>query len=164
MMAIEERDREDLLRDGKMMPLRGETKIDGKAVVVGFRKGVQMSLYCGADPVFQFNADHQLRRVFFDGQRYAAQNGKLVLLIRETIGGRVTFAKHSVSAERESEIKKKLSSWFLRIRQATETSASTWHILDGQDANATKADFVAQVRHWFNANHFPQEIANQPNA
>ena len=61
-MALEERDREDLLRDGRLMPLRGECLIDGVKVVLGFRSQGQLSLYCGPDPVFQFNAARELRR------------------------------------------------------------------------------------------------------
>mgnify|MGYP003681535513 CR=1 FL=1 len=80
-MAKQEQDREDLLRDGHQMSIRGETIINGIVVTIGFRSLGQLSMYCGADPVFQFNADHQLRRVFFEGERIAADAGRLVLLL-----------------------------------------------------------------------------------
>jgi hypothetical protein len=70
-MALEEQDREDLLRDGRAMPLRGECTLSGSQVVIGFRSAGQLSLYCGPDPVFQFNAEQKLRRAFFQGRRFA---------------------------------------------------------------------------------------------
>jgi hypothetical protein len=73
-------DREDLMRDGTAMVHRGRWLIDDVEVVVGFRSGGQASVYWDQDPVFQFNARHQLRRVFIDRVRLAADNGRLVKL------------------------------------------------------------------------------------
>jgi hypothetical protein len=42
-MALEERDREDLLRDGRQMLVRGESLIAGTPVVIGFRSQGQLS-------------------------------------------------------------------------------------------------------------------------
>ena len=101
-MAIEENDRENLLRDAKMMPVRGETQIDGHTIVIGFRSDSQASLYCDADPVFQFNANNQLRRVYFHGERYAAEQGVLIKLTRESQGGKVVFHREP-AGHRQSE-------------------------------------------------------------
>ena len=71
-MAIEERDREDLLRDGSAMLVRGEVVSDELELLIGFRAENQGSLYCGPERVFQFDVQGRIRRVFFDGRKFAA--------------------------------------------------------------------------------------------
>jgi len=91
-MALEEHPREDLLRDGVTMPVRGRWLApDGQSVFVGFRSNGQMSLYLGEDPVYQFNTQHALRRAFVAGQRYAAEAGRLQRLTAPIRGSRLQF-------------------------------------------------------------------------
>ena len=89
-MARETHDREDLFRDGTQMPIRGRIDLDGTEIVIGFRKCGSASLYWDQDPVFQFNALHQLRRVYFRGIRYAAENGVLNQLGQSRTAVRIT--------------------------------------------------------------------------
>ena len=69
-MSRLERDREDLLREATALVERAEIRLGDfdEAVIVGFRSGGAASFYFGADPVFQFNADNQLRRGFVGGR------------------------------------------------------------------------------------------------
>ena len=156
-MAIEEHDREDLLRDGRNMPLRGQCWIDGIKVVVGFRDRGQLSLYCGADPVFQFNEHCQLRRAFCDGNRFAAEKGAIVQLNRTTRGGKVTFESSPVDLETQSSLATSLKSWIDAIRVAT--SESRWETADGNSSQ-----FLDRIGQWLE--EYPQElvIARTPNA
>ena len=163
-MAIKEHDREDLLRDGKRMPLRGKAIIDGETIVVGFRSDGQMSLYSGADPVFQFNQSQQLRRAFVEGQRYAAENGTLVKLTRESIGGRVCFERKSITAESELQIRKALSAWIVRIQEFNDLPSSTWHVANGTDGSELSAEFLRNLRVCFDAIGISVEIATHSNS
>ena len=52
-------------------------------IFIGARKQGGWSIYFGEDPVYQFNAEHKLRRVHFNGQNYVAEQGKLLKLNRQ---------------------------------------------------------------------------------
>ncbi len=158
-MALEEQDREDLLRDGRMMLLRGECLIDGVPVVVGFRSRGQLSLYCGPDPVFQFNAERQLRRVYFRSRRFAAENGCLVELTRLQRGGKVKFESKQVDPQTQMNILSCLSGWLREIRDAVRSNHTDWRIVDGN-----LSIFRARLSDWFDQDWSNVQIASAPNA
>ncbi|QDT12770.1 hypothetical protein [Planctomycetes bacterium K23_9] len=158
-MAINEHDREDLLRDGRAMPLRGETVISGTEVVIGFRSNNQMSVYCGADPVYQFNADGEVRRVFHDGHRYAAQQGKLVLLQRNSKGGRVSFESIGLSNELERAILDRMQEWLLQIQMALDSDHQEWKVGAGDMSR-----FLGLLGDTLHGLTTPPKIATQPAA
>ncbi len=158
-MALEEQDREDLLRDGRMMPLRGECVINGVTVVAGFRNRGQLSLYCGPDPVFQFNAERQLRRVYFQARRFAAENGYLAELTREKRGGKVEFDSKQVDPQTQMIILSCLSDWLCLIRDAVRSNQTDWRIVDGN-----LSIFKARLLDWFNQVSTVVQIASAPNA
>ncbi len=158
-MAIEEHDREDLLRDGRNMPLRGECFIRGVPLIVGFRSQGQMSIYCGADPVFQFNAERQLRRVYYQGRRFAADNGHLFELTRQTRGGKVEFESNQVDPQTQMEILSCLSGWLSAIRDSGKSKATDWRIVD-DPLNA----FRNSLLDWLEQTATGTQIANAPNA
>ncbi len=83
-MSRLERDREDLLREATALVERAEIRLGDfdEAVIVGFRSGGAARFYFGADPVFQFNADNQLRRGFVGGRLVKANEGRLYWLDR----------------------------------------------------------------------------------
>jgi len=142
-MAKEEQDREDLLRDGRQMSLRAEALIDGVVVVIGFRSQGQASFYFGADPVFQFNAALELRRVFHQGKRYAAIQGRLCQLARKKQRNRVSFEPQEILVDVEAVIMRLLDSSLARIRVALEAPLADWKIVGGQEA-----DFRNQLADW----------------
>jgi hypothetical protein len=83
-MARQEADREDLLQETVAYPRRGLLALDQPHgwVLLGERKQGAISIYYGTDSVFQFNRDGYLRRVFWQGIRWAAANGRLEALVR----------------------------------------------------------------------------------
>jgi hypothetical protein len=158
-LALEEHDREDLLRDGRAMPLRGECTLSGRQVVIGFRDAGQLSLYCGPDPVFQFNADRQLRRAFFEGRKFAADHGQLVELVRETRGGKVEFLKLSVDASTNSSVLQSLNDWLRKIDNAALWDAFSWRVPGGGDTDL----FRERLVEWLEQIPTVPEIADTPN-
>ncbi len=83
-MAREEHDREDLLAEATALVERAGIRIAGEAeVVFGFRSGGSASIYFGAEPVYQFNTQGELRRAFVGDRLYKADAGRLVSLRRE---------------------------------------------------------------------------------
>ena len=156
-MAKQEQDREDLLRDGHQMSIRGETIINGIVVTIGFRSLGQLSMYCGADPVFQFNADHQLRRVFFEGERFAADAGRLVLLQRPTRGGKVQFQAIDVPSSKQDAIFTSLDHWAAELRLTAANEAAVWRVADEQNDV-----FIRQLRNWLTKLPVSIDIAANP--
>ncbi len=142
-MAKQEQDREDLLRDGKQMLLRAECVIDDVVVVIGFRSQGQVSVYVGPDPVFQFNSSMELRRVFLNGKRYAAIQGRLCELTRSGSSDRVRFSPQATLANVEAEIMANLDSELARIQIAIESPETHWRLACGEFL-----DFQSQLSEW----------------
>lgn len=156
------------------MPSRGQCTIDGEIVLCGFRIGNQVSLYCGQDPVFQFNHQHELRRVFFQGRKFAAESGALVELKRSKKGGRVVFLRDAVDSATCATIMGSLRHWIELIQNALVSSPQAWRIAT-TDAGAVESEgrgsiqdqtnlFRARLSQWLAdfPNHPP--IALSPNA
>ena len=157
-MARQEQDREDLLRDGKQMLLRAECVIDDVVVVVGFRSQGQVSIYVGPDPVFQFNSSSELRRVFFNGKRYAAIQGRLCELTRSVSSDRVRFSPQAILANVETEIMADLESNLARIQIALESPETEWRLAGGEFLN-----FQSQLSEWLGIVLTSVKIAETPN-
>ena len=100
-MAREEHDREDLLREATGLSERIELELVDypQPVVVGFRDSGSTSIYFGADPVFQFNSQDQLRRAHVEGLLYKAERKSLVALRRV----RTTQATSLVRSELDAD-------------------------------------------------------------
>jgi hypothetical protein len=158
-MALEERDREDLLRDGRQMLVRGESLIAGTPVVIGFRSQGQLSLYCGPDPVFQFNAERKLRRAYFQGRRFSAEENGFVELMRENRGGKVEFVRQPLDPATQSIMLASLSDWLQRIREVAQSRVTLWRVADGDTAL-----FRDRLLLWLEQVPSVSEIANTPNA
>lgn len=156
-MALEEHDREDLLGEGRMMPIRGGCVIDGRTIVAGFRSGGQLSIYCDADPVFQFNADKELRRVFFEGRRFAAEQGHLIELVREKRGGKVAFTSVAIDPKLLNRL---LLSWreCCSAIQREITVACSWRVVGGDTE-----ELLDLLRNWLD-DEGGLVIAEAPNA
>lgn len=158
-MAKQEYDREDLLRDGKQMPVRAECQIDGVAVVIGFRRQGQVSLYFGPDPVFQFNVARELRRVFYNGRRFAAIQGKLCELTRHVEGGKVQFVSGEIDANDELAILRVLYENLGKLQMAIESAASKWNVIEDGSL-----EFRKKLSDWLAAVSVSMVVAESPNA
>ncbi len=150
-MAIDEHDREDLLGEARKMPNRGEALVGKAMVVVGFRQGMQLSLYCGSDPVFQFNNLGQLRRAYVSGDRFAAASGKLVRLSRQGKGGRVQFQRLPLQPEETEAILEQLQSWLEKVQAAVVQGGADWRVVE-----ESPGEFLRRLHDWF------QNFSNQP--
>ena len=158
-MAKQEYDREDLLRDGKQMPVRAECQIDGVAVVIGFRRQGQVSLYFGPDPVFQFNVARELRRVFYNRRRFAAIQGKLCELTRHVEGGKVQFVSGEIDANDELAILGVLYENLGKLQMAIESAASEWNVIEDGSLELRK-----KLSDWLAAVSVSMVVAESPNA
>lgn len=158
-MALDEHDREDLIREGTAMADRGECVIDNTVVVIGFRSRGQVSLFCGTDPVFQFNERNQWRRTFWMGRRFAAENGRMVELIRPDRGGKVTLTTVMVDDGTHDQITQSLTHWLNAIGQAIANDSVEFRI-EGADCGS----FRQRVEKWRAKLQTPIVIADSPNA
>ena len=102
-MARDESDREDLLREATALVERIElspeaaTGSTAENVVIGFRAGGAVSIFFGADPVYQFNAAGELRRAYCDGLLYKASHRRLVSLRRVRQQNEVQLLRHDLT-------------------------------------------------------------------
>jgi hypothetical protein len=71
---------------------------------VGWRKTGGWSVYFDVQPVLQFNALNQLRRIYGGGQRYMAVGGRLKLLQRDRLGGHIRFEEQQLASPAEQEV------------------------------------------------------------
>src|SRR5688572_5223634 len=94
-MARESQDREDLLAEATALVERVELAIPGERepVVAGFRRDGCLSLFFGADPVYQFNTSNMLRRAYVGGKLYKAEKGHLIALDRRRESGGVYLVR-----------------------------------------------------------------------
>jgi hypothetical protein len=157
IVAIHEHNREDLLHEGRNMPWRGECVIDGAKVILGFRSQGQASLFCDVDPVFQFNRQRELRRAYFNGTRYRAENGRLIALTRDSRGGRVEFDAQAIDSTLNATLVESLRSWLSAVRMAAETGA--WRV-EGEPIES----FQTRLRLWLADLGDPPIVAAAPNA
>ena len=142
-MPRQESDRENLLREATALVDRAELRIPGEPepVTVGFRRDGSLSIYFGADPVYQFNAAGQLRRAFVAGLLYKAEQGRLVSLRRERTAAEVALQR--------TELDSKLTAEFLQTmrKRLSQLQAA----LDGGDFQllgevSASGDTLSRVR------------------
>jgi|GEM_PF-725430 len=83
-MALNEQDREDLMREATAFFPRGELQVEHEMFPVfwGQKKNGHYAFYFGSDPVYQFDQSGCLRRAFVDGQIFRTQGNTLARLTR----------------------------------------------------------------------------------
>lgn len=110
-MAVQENDREDLMREATGYTQRGLWLLPDswpeRELFLGLRAGGGLSVYCGQLHVYQFTSCGKLRRVYWNGTRLAASHGALYTISRDRRGGRVQQrweeAPHSLVDELQSK-------------------------------------------------------------
>ncbi len=105
-MARSETDREDLLREATALVERVEFAAVGfsEPVVAGFRREGGASFFLGADPVYQFNPQGELRRAFRQGLLLKGENGQLVELRRERTATQVQLLRRELTTAESEEL------------------------------------------------------------
>ncbi len=156
-MALTELDREDLFRDGRAMPIRGDIEVDSILWLFGFRRQGQASLYAGPDCVIQFNLRGELRRLYHGGHRMAAEQGKLYRLDTLNRGQQLHLQRVAVSHEEQRHFLELVAEQ-LRILDGLTHSLDHWrtHGLEPDE-------FAMRVADWISASALPLRLAELPN-
>ncbi|WP_417734559.1 hypothetical protein [Rosistilla oblonga] len=154
-MARDTHDREDLLAEATGLPVRGVIQMpDGNEVVVGFRDDGSPSWFFAADPVFQFDPNFQLRRIFCDGTRYAVAGGQILRLEQTASGGRLQLTKHPLNSEQTQQM---LQRWEDRIRPLQAAMQNKTHRWQG--TSVPIAEIEPRVLQWLADCPAPPTIA-----
>jgi hypothetical protein len=159
-MSRIESDREDLLREATVLVDRAELRVAGEPepVTIGFRKGGSLSVYFGADPVFQFNEEGELRRAYVEGLLYKADRGRLVALRRERNEHEVVLQRIELSPAQSSDFLEAMESRLHRLHLALEEQV---YELLGQVS--TTADVLSRATAWLATKKRPFVVASRPN-
>lgn len=99
-MARIEEDREDLYGEATAYPQRGEFALSADehdVLFVGLKPGMKAAFYFGADPVYQFDGQGKLRRVYRHGALYRSQGTTLAQLLRERTAEQTTLVRHDLT-------------------------------------------------------------------
>jgi len=169
MTALVER-AELLLSGGDLQP--GGEVPNGEVLVAGFRRSGGLSLYFGSDPVYQFNAGGELRRMYAGGALYAADRGQLVAIERQpSTSGRVQLARTPLSAAAAgglmAEMNRRLGGLERSLREGRfQTLRTVPAAVDAPAADDVpgRAALPARILDWLSRQpgHFP--IAQQTGA
>jgi hypothetical protein len=176
-MAREESDREDLLREATALVERIEFAaapeatgaIAGAAqglqllglgnenIVAGFRKQGALSVFFGAEPVYQFNTAGQLRRAYAAGLLLKAEGGRLVALERARQRDEVQLVRHTLSEDEQLVF---VAAMHFRLRQLlTQLNTGRLTVVDRVPA---EADVQCRLVAWL-GEHELVSIAQRPN-
>ncbi len=98
-MARHEANREDLFSEAAGLVRKVEGSINDLAVILaGFRTDGVLTVYFGADPMFQFDELGRLRRAYLDGYLYRAQGNTLARLTRSRSNSETTLQRSDLTA------------------------------------------------------------------
>lgn len=152
-------DREELLAEATAMVDRIELAVDGLAdtVVVGFRRQGAASVYFGADPVYQFNVQGELRRAYCDGALYKADRGRLAAMVRRRTDSAVELMRRDLDGDEQGAFVERMSDYLRRLREAL--AAGRFRVI-GQ---VSSGDVLARIRRWLAETPLPPPIARRPN-
>ncbi len=159
-MARHEQQREDLLREATALVRRVELSLPWhkENVVVGYRRNEAPSFFFGEDPVYQFNANGELRRAYRDRRLIKAEAGKLASLQRVRNGREVSLVRHDLTSD---ETDRFIGEMTATLKQFVETLQENDYEIVGQipsDENVvasiieTTQSILGEIR-----------IADQPN-
>ena len=147
-MAREVRDREDLLRDATAFAERLQLRVvlDGRSVEVfaGFRADGGVSLYFGAEPVYQFNSAGELRRAF-DGHVIKAERGSLVALDPKRSDSAVEMVRTEFQGEQLRDFGESMLARISGLRRGID--GGEYEIEGAEPPEQTDA-MVARLRAW----------------
>jgi hypothetical protein len=122
-MARAESDREDLIREATALRNRVEWQIPGEIepVLAGARPDGSLSVYFGADPVYQFSADGGLRRAYVDGFLYRTQGKTLARLSRHRSAEKTVLQRRDLSASDQAEFLQRMDERLSHLAQCVAT-------------------------------------------
>jgi hypothetical protein len=148
-MAREEQNREDVLREATALVERVELAPaagfagEGERAVVGFRADGSLSVFFGAEPVYQFNSRRELRRAYADGLLYKAERGRLVSLERVRHLQEVQLLRRELSESAQADF---LTAAQQRLRTLADHVERQMLVSVGQVP--AEADVLGRFREW----------------
>ncbi len=127
-MALEEHDREDLVRDGRAFAYRGETRINEEPVFVGVREDGRWSVYWGNRCVWQFDQGGTIRRAHWRNCRISRESDKLVWLTPQARGARLQFIRTVLEEKELHEFQQETERALQVLRvHLKDNGACAWH-------------------------------------
>jgi hypothetical protein len=161
-MARDETNREDLLREATALVERIELVPSGATIdehiVAGFRRNGALSIFFGEDPVYQFNAEGDLRRAYSDGKLLKAEGGCLWALQRVRTQNEVQLLRHELNEADLAQLRAEMASRLHSFATLINTKAFEIAGQMPQDA-----DIIGRLKRWFES-HLDVQIAQRPNA
>jgi hypothetical protein len=159
-MARQEQDREDLLAEATALVERARFAAPPyeAPVVAGFRRDGGLSIFLGANLVYQFNSAGQLRRALSGGLLYKADRGGLSSLRRVRTEQRTDLVCHDLSPAEVASFLDRLREHLAALRRALAAGECD---LDGQVPG--DRDVLGRLRHWLGQHAGPIKIACAPN-
>jgi len=126
-MALQEEDKEDLMRDAVALRNRIEWDVPDEphAVVAGLRSDRSLSVFFGQDPVFHFNPNGQIRRAFVNGCLYRAQGATLARLVRERTRTETLLVRNDLEPEELAEFLALMTERVQNLLAALEAGTAT---------------------------------------
>jgi hypothetical protein len=160
-MALEESDREDLLREATALVERAELTLPGKDEpwIVGFRRDGCGSLYAGQNTALHFNSAHELRRAYWQAQLIKAERGSLFVVERIRAAGRVTLKSTPLAHGELATFQRTVAKTLAELLTALESHTARWV---GQVP--ADADLAPRIQHWLNQVGSGDRIARAPHA
>jgi hypothetical protein len=121
-LARIESDREDLMREAVALVWRVELRLAGlsDAVVAGFRRDGCLSIYFGADPYYQFDAEGRLRRARLRNRLFRSQGSTLAQLERVRSERTSELRRQDLSAESLAQFFQEMRASVSLLRAAIE--------------------------------------------
>jgi hypothetical protein len=161
-MARDESNREDLLREATALVERIELIPKGAAddqhIIAGFRRDGALSIFFGEDPVYQFNAAGELRRVFRDGKLLKATGGRLAALQRIRTQTEVQLVRHELSREEEAAFMSEMAQQLRDFGELINTNS--FEVVGQVPADI---DVLSRLKSCLTT-HIKRQIAAKPNA
>ena len=119
-MALNEQDREDLMREAIAFYPRAELQVDHELLPVfwGQKENGHYSFYFGGDPVYQFDQDGYLRRAYIDGFLYRTQGDRLAQLNRERNSNESILKRRDLTITETAVLLEEMSNRFQKLGSA----------------------------------------------
>lgn len=162
MAARHEIPREDLLRDAVQYVDRVEFLLPRwvEPVFVGFRPNGAASIYLGQDHVLQFNVHGAIRRVFWEGSLYRADNGRLVHIQRDREGARLRCRRECLSCDEQQRL---LTMFANALEELTQVLKQPDVRIRGQ-VHQSQQPAAERLHDWLASRPNPLTVANSPGA
>ena len=165
-MAKQEVDREDILREATALVNRVELEVsgcaDGDSIVFGFRECGSLAIYFGAEPVYQFNANHALRRAYHQGCLLKAVDCLLVSMRRKRQDGKLQLLSTPWDEEKTQEFIEQVRRDMFQLVEAIEVGEAQVIGFVAVEQQMTAKILTTQFCQWCNAHLLDLQVARVP--